>query len=144
MKVTELLIFFYRFKTGRYGHFYGSVDPMVVMEALGIFLKEREDLRRRYLDKTATQWCEWAREVLKDGVGLIRERFGLTPVQLYIGEVDGYKRKVYLDTASKEVFDRLTNPEALQCITDIVRQYMDTESKVVIWLNEHGGMGVTI
>lgn len=34
LKVTELLLFFHRFKTGRYGRFYGTVDPMVITCAL--------------------------------------------------------------------------------------------------------------
>ena len=41
LKVTEMLFFFYRFKTGRYGRFYGKVDPMVVTCALREFIKER-------------------------------------------------------------------------------------------------------
>lgn len=41
LKVTELLLFFYFFKTGRYGRFYGSVDPMVITCALRDFIKER-------------------------------------------------------------------------------------------------------
>ena len=43
LKVTELLIFFYRFKTGHYGRFYGSVDPMVITCALREFVKERNE-----------------------------------------------------------------------------------------------------
>lgn len=41
LKVTELLLFFYRFKTGYYGRFYGAVDPMVITCALRDFMKER-------------------------------------------------------------------------------------------------------
>ena len=44
LKVTELLLFFYRFKTGRYGRFYGSVDPMVITCALREFVKERNNM----------------------------------------------------------------------------------------------------
>lgn len=43
-KISELLLFFYRFKTGRYGRFYGSVDPMVITCALREFRRERNDL----------------------------------------------------------------------------------------------------
>ena len=43
-KVTELLVFFYRFKTGRYGHFYGVCDPHIVMCSLREFLQERNDV----------------------------------------------------------------------------------------------------
>lgn len=41
LKASELLLFFYRFKTGAYGHFFGVVDPMMIMEALKEFAKER-------------------------------------------------------------------------------------------------------
>lgn len=41
LKVTELLLFFYRFKCGRYGRFYGNVDPMVIMIAIRSFVEER-------------------------------------------------------------------------------------------------------
>lgn len=46
MKVTELLLFFYRLKCGRYGKFYGAIDPMMVMAALDTFRKERNDYLR--------------------------------------------------------------------------------------------------
>lgn len=41
LKVSELLLFFYQFKLGKYGHFYGVVDPMRITEALGDFIDER-------------------------------------------------------------------------------------------------------
>ena len=48
LKVTELLLFFHRFKTGRYGRFYGSVDPMVITCALREFMRERNDMIAQY------------------------------------------------------------------------------------------------
>lgn len=41
LKVSELLLFFYRMKTGRYGMFFGAVDPMRIMDALSQFMRER-------------------------------------------------------------------------------------------------------
>ncbi len=41
LKVSELMLFFHRFKTGRYGRFYGSVDPLVITTSLRAFVKER-------------------------------------------------------------------------------------------------------
>lgn len=41
LKVSELMLFFHRFKSGRYGKFYGSVDPMVITTSLRSFLLER-------------------------------------------------------------------------------------------------------
>ncbi len=43
LKITELLVFFHWFKCGRYGHFFGSVDPMVITCALREFIRERND-----------------------------------------------------------------------------------------------------
>lgn len=48
LKVTELLLFFFRFKTGRYGRFYGTVDPLVVTTALREFIEERNALIDQY------------------------------------------------------------------------------------------------
>lgn len=48
LKITELLLFFYRFKTGRYGRFYGSVDPLVITTALREFVGERNAAYTRH------------------------------------------------------------------------------------------------
>ncbi len=42
LKATEVMLFFYKFKAGRYGQFYGSVDPIIIMQALKKFIKERD------------------------------------------------------------------------------------------------------
>lgn len=47
LKVSEFLLFFYRFKLGNYGNFYGVVDPMLVTVALEKFVKERNEAIRR-------------------------------------------------------------------------------------------------
>ncbi|MDO5526756.1 MAG: hypothetical protein Q4F85_11815 [Prevotella sp.] len=41
LKVSELMLFFHRFKTARYGRFYGSVDPLIITESLRKFCDER-------------------------------------------------------------------------------------------------------
>lgn len=41
LKVSELMLFFHRFKSGKYGRFYGSVDPLVITTSLRSFLIER-------------------------------------------------------------------------------------------------------
>lgn len=43
LKVSELMLFFHRFKSGRYGKFYGTVDPLVITSALREFDAERGD-----------------------------------------------------------------------------------------------------
>ena len=37
------MLFFSRFKQGKYGRFYGSVDPLIIMSALIDFVRERND-----------------------------------------------------------------------------------------------------
>ena len=41
LKVSELMLFFVRFKSGRYGKFYGSVDPLVITTSVRDFINER-------------------------------------------------------------------------------------------------------
>lgn len=43
LRVSELLVFFYRIKCGRYGRFYGSVDALFITSALLLFLAERKE-----------------------------------------------------------------------------------------------------
>ena len=43
LKVTEILLFLHRFKAGKYGRFYGSIDPLIIMQALDDFMDEREE-----------------------------------------------------------------------------------------------------
>ena len=43
LKISELMLFFHRFKSGKYGRFYGSVDPLVITTSLRDFLKERSN-----------------------------------------------------------------------------------------------------
>lgn len=43
LKTSELMLFFYRFKAGYYGRFYGTVDPMIITTAIRSFLKERSE-----------------------------------------------------------------------------------------------------
>jgi len=39
LKVTELMLFFRWFKSGRYGKFYGTIDPMTITTALRQFVE---------------------------------------------------------------------------------------------------------
>lgn len=47
LKTSELCLFFFWFKIGKYGKFYGCIDPLVVTTALQQFVKERAE----YIDK---------------------------------------------------------------------------------------------
>lgn len=43
LKLSELMLFFQQFKAGKYGRFYGSVDPLMITEALQSFLDFRAE-----------------------------------------------------------------------------------------------------
>jgi hypothetical protein len=43
LKVSEVMLFFNYFKQGKYGRFYGSVDPLVIMTSFQDFIRERYD-----------------------------------------------------------------------------------------------------
>jgi len=48
LKVSELMLFFHRFKSGKYGKFYGSVDPLVICRSLREFVCERNNALDHY------------------------------------------------------------------------------------------------
>lgn len=48
-KASELLLFFFQFKAGRFGELYGSVDPVRVSSALVEFASYRRDMIARVL-----------------------------------------------------------------------------------------------
>lgn len=41
LKVSEFMLFMWQFKSGRYGRFYGSIDPLIITVSLRDFLRER-------------------------------------------------------------------------------------------------------
>lgn len=73
LKVSELMYFFHKFKSGAYGQFYGNVDPMIITKSLRKFLDKRNDLiwakqseeaaRKREEDaKNCITWEEYCRQ----------------------------------------------------------------------------------
>lgn len=65
VKFSILILFFYKFKCGDFGRFYGKVDPMVITCALKDFVAECEAKRQEYLNeeyaehkKEEQQWQE--------------------------------------------------------------------------------------
>lgn len=51
MKFSMMQLFFYRFKRGDFGKFYGKVDPMVITCALKDFVAECEAKKQGYLEE---------------------------------------------------------------------------------------------
>lgn len=48
MKISEVALFFYNFKSGRYGKFYGAMDALTIMEAIHLFAEERRNEISRF------------------------------------------------------------------------------------------------
>lgn len=62
-KTSELLLFFYWFKAGKYGRFYGSVDPMVITTALQDFVLDRRSAyAKRVQEEERKQREAWEKE----------------------------------------------------------------------------------
>lgn len=62
LKVSELMLFFFRFKAGKYGRFYGSVDPMAITSALIDFLDERDSVIVAYKSELTIKLLEEGRK----------------------------------------------------------------------------------
>ena len=70
LKVSEIMLFFFQFKAGKYGRFYGSVDPLVITTSLRDFLRERNNayfereceqnrIDANNMSKNAISYDEW-------------------------------------------------------------------------------------
>lgn len=57
-KVTALMLFFRRVKTGRYGQFYGSVDPMRIMDYYRQFRADLADIIEQDERRRAAEHAE--------------------------------------------------------------------------------------
>jgi len=63
LKVSEIMLFLHRFKSGKYGRFYGSVDPLVITTSLRDFLRERgaayDEHHQAETQKQEQTWVTW-------------------------------------------------------------------------------------
>ena len=65
LKITELILFFHRFKSGYYDRFYGSVDPLIITSSLRDFLMERINvIERREKEEMSKKREEWKRNAV--------------------------------------------------------------------------------
>ena len=62
LKTSELMLFFHLFKSGRYGQFYGAIDPLKITTALCKFLNDRNDYFYRLDQKRKDEARMKARE----------------------------------------------------------------------------------
>lgn len=68
LKVTEVMLFLHRFKSGCYGRFYGAVDPMIIVMALRYdFMRERAmAIDEREQAQHQAEWEAHCRQVAKE------------------------------------------------------------------------------
>lgn len=63
LKTSEMCLFFYRYKVGRYGQFYGGVDPIRITQGLSKYCEERcrilakQDAEQRNAERAAHREC---------------------------------------------------------------------------------------
>ncbi|MBR1527095.1 MAG: hypothetical protein IJ640_10645 [Prevotella sp.] len=48
LRITELMLFCFNFKLGKYAEFYGTVDPLAIMKSLREFMRERNNAIYNY------------------------------------------------------------------------------------------------
>lgn len=61
LKVSEVMLYFFRFKGGHYGRFYGHVDPMTILEGFRAFMQYRARVIDRIEQARAVVEMERAR-----------------------------------------------------------------------------------
>lgn len=66
LTVAEMLLFFFRFKSGAYGRFYGAVDPMKIMSSLREFVNEERAnaINKMESEKGERERAEWAKNAI--------------------------------------------------------------------------------
>lgn len=110
-KLSELMLFFHKFKSGEYGLFYGSIDPMIITQALIKFKKERctmidkytneAEMRRRLNgDRSGTisyeDWRNFKKSALMNSIlAKISKFYGKKKVELLCQIQNTAKNRIY-------------------------------------------------
>lgn len=72
-KLTELMVFFHDYKAGRFGTFYGSVDPLTIMKSLREFWRVQcEELTKYYAEEKERERQEYEQEVQRKSEELMQ------------------------------------------------------------------------
>lgn len=143
LKVSELMLFFHRFKSGKYGRFYGSVDPLVITTSLRSFLIERNNAideqermeRERKSDEERKGTITYEEYVANYGQP---KCFRMNPLEDPIGAVTGGKSK------KKETPDVLSEESMLMMAKEIVSNSFGADKRTLQNLSDtfkkHSGM----
>ena len=129
LKVSELMLFFYQFKSGKYGKMYGSVDPITIMTSLRTFLSERNhqlDLYEKMLQEQAYN------ESLKNAITYEEyiARHGKSE-NLDSDHLDNMASKVAKPEEEKRIESPVSEESLLQAAYDIVNDVYDSSAKTL-------------
>ena len=107
MKLSEIMLFFYKFKIGYFGKFWGKVDPMVITCALKDFkeeinMKRQELLTEGYLNKVAEEG-KYREAVYRNWYNLCQELFS----RIEAKDIDALSsidvKKIYVEEKCLEI-----------------------------------------
>lgn len=136
MKYSMVQLFFYRFKCGDFGKFYGKVDPMVITCAFKDFAEECKQKRRQYMDEEyearhteeqhrwevlSQRWSSCRDELVRrcaDASG--KQLFGSLELYAYDGSQDLMTLQV-----SHEGYEQIEN-KFLSLFSEVVRRHFPT------------------
>lgn len=125
MKVTELMLFFRRFKSGSFDKFYGVIDPLIISVSLRSFVKDRAiAYRKREQEKEAEERKEW----VKNAVTWEEYCTKYKPKHIQLSAQPKKKQQVNHDaikaTAQMIVESKMVNADTLKFYTDtFVQKY---------------------
>ncbi len=139
LKVTEVLLFFHRFKSGHYGKFYGSVDPMTVMMAIGEFMKEREKIKQKEEEKMRAAEEERIREAWRGMVDVVQQQTGLRGGDIWLDVVDLHRMKVRMSVIDRETMEKVMKKETRGRLLKVLRERIGEGMEYAVYLNVGGG-----
>ncbi len=138
MKYSVVQLFFYRFKCGHFGKFYGKVDPMVITCSLKDFAEECEAKRQEYLTEEylasrqseenlrQSVYCQWS-EFLRELCSLFHERETRNIVSdIYIDTIFVSDRFIQL-SVTKEQYE-LLEKDNIDAFASVFRKYFPNMS----------------
>lgn len=144
LKVSELMLFFHRFKSGRYGRFYGSIDPLIITTSLREFCRERNNAiaeqerieRERKAEEDRKNAITYEEYVAKYGKSKCFKR---NPLKDPVGAImDGKPKK------SEKKESAIRDESLLKLAEEIVSNSYNADSRTIQYLSDtfkkHSGM----
>lgn len=113
LKVTELMLFFVRYKNGVYGEFYGTVDPMKIGRNLYTFCQQRQKMLEYYEREEQARQRNLEYEKAKQGADEMADKikyYGVGP-RTMVRHEDLYDGHLTPQQAAEELKRRLEDEQ---------------------------------